>query len=103
MCQALFSKVKDFVLFLPRLLQRLENLGGRDTKKHPQMTFRGSQGAEVMGPSIMNDAGGWDTGPHTELHMAGRPFHAPTPSLSSQAICTLIKPLIKHSWDQIRF
>lgn len=55
MCQALFSKVKDFVLFLPRLLQRLENLGGRDTKKHPQMAFRGSQGAEVMEPSMDNE------------------------------------------------
>lgn len=49
MCQGLFSKVKDFVLFLPRFSQHLETPGRRDTKKLHTGAFLGSMGYRVDG------------------------------------------------------
>ena len=46
---------------------------------------------------------GWYPGCHAKFHVARQLSHAPTPTLSCQAIRTLRTLLIKHPWDQISF
>ena len=46
---------------------------------------------------------GWYPGCHAKFHVARRLSHAPTPTLSCQAIRTLRTLLIKHPWNQISF
>lgn len=59
MCQELFSKTEDLVLFFSCLSQHLEDLGGGDMKKYTSMTFRGPGSASLVGLPSVNGGGCW--------------------------------------------
>lgn len=85
MCRALFSNIKDLVLFLPTLSQHLEHLSGGNTKGDTQMTFQGPRSAELMELSTESQwHWGWDPGRHAEAHTARWLSHVPTGTLSCQ-------------------